>query len=224
MKLKLFFQYLVPFFIVVAPFIGTALVVPYLIDNYIGLAESFSIQDQFLIFSIASVIIGLGLFPSTLTAIVLGFFYGWRGFLLMCVVYMVASIIGYVIAKANKSFFWSFLAKKKKAILIIEELKEKPFFLIVLLRISPVLPFAWCNYLLGVLEIPFKSYFSSTFVGMIPRTLLSVWVGVELVDLVGVTTLNDQVIYKIGGIVLLFISSAGLGVLGKRVLNKVSNE
>lgn len=224
MRNKSWLHIIIPVLVVIAPFVGTAVVVPYLINNYSGLADSLSLNVQLLIWVCAAVVIGMGLFPSTLTAIIAGFFYGWQGFWVICFVYMMASVIGYGIALANKGFFSEMLTKKKKVGLIVTELKKKPFLLISLLRISPVLPFAWCNYLLGILEIPFSTYFYSTLVGMLPRTILSVWVGVEIVDLLEVNELNDQVIYKIGGIVLLLLSSFGLGFLGNKVFKKVSDE
>lgn len=224
MKKRSLLHIIIPAFVVIAPFVGTAVVVPYLTQHYSGLADTLSVNTQVLIWSCASVVIGLGLFPSTLTAIIAGFFYGWKGLALICLVYMVAAIIGYFIAWANKAIFSDILAKKRKVVLVISELKRKPLVLIVLLRVSPVLPFAWCNYLLGVLEIPFFTYFYSTFIGMLPRTILSVWVGVQLIDLLMINELNDQVVYKIGGIVLLLLSSFGLGFLGKQVLKKVTNE
>ena len=156
----------IPFFVLLAPFVGTALVVPYLIDHYEGLSEVLSVQQQVLIFGAASLVIGFGLFPSTLTAIVLGFFYGWKGIVLMSIIYMVASMIGYFVAHQNKVFFQELFRKRKKVGVAIEALKNRPFLFIVLLRISPVLPFAWGNYLLGVLEIPFRTYFSATFLGI----------------------------------------------------------
>lgn len=208
---------------VIAPFVGTALVVPYLISNYSVLVDSLSVNTQVFIWCCAAILVGMGLFPSTLTAIIAGFFYGWQGLIVIFFVYMTASVIGYFIASFNKRFFSDLLTSKKKIGLAIEELKRHPFLLIVLLRISPVLPFAWCNYLMGILEISFLKYFYSTLIGMLPRTILSVWVGVEIIDLLEINELNDQVIYKIGGIVLLLLSSFGLGFLGKRVFKKISD-
>ena len=52
-----------------------------------------------------------------------------------------------------------------------------------LLRLSPVFPFNLLNYALGVTEISFKDYFLASWIGMIPATVIYVYVGALTGDL-----------------------------------------
>ena len=50
--------------------------------------------------------------------------------------------------------------------------------IVVLLRLSPLIPFNLQNYLLGVTAIPFAHFVAATFAGIIPGTALYTYLGV----------------------------------------------
>ena len=49
--------------------------------------------------------------------------------------------------------------------------------LVLLLRLSPVFPYVWLNYLLGLTAVKFWHYLIASWVGMIPGTILYVYLG-----------------------------------------------
>ena len=48
---------------------------------------------------------------------------------------------------------------------------------VLLMRLSPLVPFNLQNYLFGVTDVDFKRYLAATFVGIMPGSLLYVYVG-----------------------------------------------
>lgn len=54
-----------------------------------------------------------------------------------------------------------------------------------LLRLSPVFPFNLLNYALGLTRVRFRDYAVASWIGMMPGTLLYVWIGAAAGDVVG---------------------------------------
>ncbi|WP_161139396.1 TVP38/TMEM64 family protein [Propylenella binzhouense] len=55
---------------------------------------------------------------------------------------------------------------------------DESFKTILLARLTPVTPFAMENYAFGVTGVTLPGYLAATFVGIVPGTILNVWVGV----------------------------------------------
>ncbi len=54
---------------------------------------------------------------------------------------------------------------------------QKGWRIVFLLRLSPVVPFSASNYLYGVTAVPFGPYVLASWIGMLPVTLLYVYLG-----------------------------------------------
>lgn len=55
-------------------------------------------------------------------------------------------------------------------------LDKNGFWIIFLLRQSPIIPFAAQNYMFGVLRVPISTYFTASALGIIPGTLAKVYI------------------------------------------------
>lgn len=69
------------------------------------------------------------------------------------------------------------VASDKKFMALDNAVAEKGWKIVLLLRLSGVLPFTLLNYGLGLTRISFKNYVLASFVGMILGTLLYVYLG-----------------------------------------------
>jgi uncharacterized membrane protein YdjX (TVP38/TMEM64 family) len=61
---------------------------------------------------------------------------------------------------------------------------ERGFQIVLLLRLSPVFPYTLLNYALGLTQIPFRSYLLASWVGMLPGTIMYVYLGTATAELV----------------------------------------
>ena len=64
--------------------------------------------------------------------------------------------------------------------------EERGFVVMLLLRLSPVFPFNVMNYLMSLTGMSFKNYFFGSWIGMVPGTLLYVYIGSGLSDLTAI--------------------------------------
>ena len=58
---------------------------------------------------------------------------------------------------------------------------------VLLMRLAPMVPFSWENYAFGMTGIRFRDYWIATLVGMLPATLIKVWLGKAGTSLAGQT-------------------------------------
>jgi Uncharacterized conserved protein len=49
--------------------------------------------------------------------------------------------------------------------------------IVLLTRLSPIFPFNLLNYAFGVTQVSFKDYFFASWIGMIPATVMYVYIG-----------------------------------------------
>lgn len=71
----------------------------------------------------------------------------------------------------------SFIDGHPKSKRLLDQLKNDELRVVFLAKLSPVLPFALTNFVFALSGATFRNVFIGGFLGMIPRTLLAVWVG-----------------------------------------------
>ena len=184
--------------------------------NYQDLLADLSWTEMLLYFAVISVTMAFALTPTTFVALISGFYLGWNGFAGIVVSYGIAALVGYALARAiDHGKMMSFLNRFEKARILMQELRHESWVLIILTRISPVLPFALMNFVLSLLQIDRVKFFVASIVGMLPRTLFFFWVGTQARDVVSALQDPDSgtggqllmialVIISIGGLYLLF--------------------
>lgn len=65
--------------------------------------------------------------------------------------------------------------------------RHEGFVIVLLARLSPLFPFNLLNYGLGLTGVRFRDYFFATWIGMLPATVLYVYVGTLAKDLTSLT-------------------------------------
>jgi uncharacterized membrane protein YdjX (TVP38/TMEM64 family) len=198
--------------------ISSSLVV--LAVKYDAAIRNFDLTSWCLFYFCACFTMALAMTPTTFIALLSGYFLGLKAILFVIVSYFVASIMGYFLAKKiDKGRFMASLQGIPGVSKIAGNLKKKEVSVIILARISPALPFAMMNMLLSYLGADFKKFLWAGFIGMLPRTILFIWIGSQG-DNIRVLLENpeDNNIAKLSFILLLLISVLGLFYVGMKAV------
>ena len=130
------------------------------------------------IFAGAFIVATLVLAPDFPLAIAAGMVYGLWAFPVVLTAAMIAASLAFLAARfLGRRRVRAILAKSRKFAAIDKAVSEEGGKIVVLLRLSPLVPFNVQNYLFGVTAIPFTQYVAATFVGIIPGTALFVYLG-----------------------------------------------
>lgn len=132
----------------------------------------------------ASFLIGLALTPSTVVAILCGYYLQYSGLIPIFISYPVAALIGLNVGRGIISIlgippFSKIPAYKKYT----DKLPSQEFMLVAYLRLSPVMPFAMMNVFLATLPLNLWKYVLGSMVGMLPRTLVFFWSGMNALEI-----------------------------------------
>lgn len=108
---------------------------------------------------------------------------------------------------------------------MITALEEKGFRIMVLLRLSPIIPFNVVNYLAGVSAISLANY-CMALVGILPGTILYVFLGASAAGLADSANSGDNmtvtIIVVVVGAVFGIFAIALTSYYAKKELNRVS--
>ncbi|MES2734265.1 MAG: VTT domain-containing protein [Bacteroidota bacterium] len=186
--------------------------VTYYAIRYEAYIQQFGIGSWAVFYAFSCFTMAFALTPTTFIALLSGYFLGWWALLPVALSYLTASWVGYRTAQwLDGGRFLTFLTRQEKVRRVVENLKNNEFSIIVLSRLSPVLPFAVTNVLLSLAGASLRNFLVAGFIGMLPRTLLSLWIGSQarqikiLFEKGGV---NPS--FQIGLAILVIISLAGL--------------
>ncbi len=164
----------------------------------------------------------LALTPATYIALISGYFIGWAGLCGLVPSYLLASLIGFYLAgKLDRGKFLNLLNENKKITNIMHNLKTEEFWVIFFCRISPATPFAMMNVFLSFMKVNLKNFLTGGMLGMLPRTILMVWLGTQANDIVKMLRREQEPdLSKILIISFFIFSIIGLYVLFMRALKK----
>lgn len=114
--------------------------------------------------------------PLTLSA---GYLFGMtNGALVVLTSATIAASIAFVVGKTFlRTWVEGILEENPKFAKLDKAVGEQGFKLLVLIRLSPIFPFALSNYLYGASAISFPAYFWGTLIGFAPGTLAYVYTG-----------------------------------------------
>jgi uncharacterized membrane protein YdjX (TVP38/TMEM64 family) len=147
------------------------------------------------------------LIPAALLTIVAGFILGLP---VGCCAVILGATLGSCLAFINARFLFRqwvndyFISKYATIRALSHVIKQNQFKVVLLLRLSPIVPYNALNYCLGVMPLDFVPFIVSSFFGMMPGTLLYVYIGSTAASITDVATGNvkqtplQQVLFWVG--------------------------
>jgi uncharacterized membrane protein YdjX (TVP38/TMEM64 family) len=131
------------------------------------------------VFAMIYIVGAVVLAPEALLTIAAGFAYGAWGFPIVLIAATIGASLAFLIARhVARDKVRLLLAKRRNLAAIDKAVAEDGWKIVVLLRLSPLIPFNLQNYLFGVTAIPFRHFVAATFFGIAPGTALYVYLGV----------------------------------------------
>lgn len=131
------------------------------------------------LFAIAYVVAAVLLLPGAALTAGAGFAYGplW-GTLLVSPVSVVAALLAFLLGRtAARGWIARRTAANPRFAAIDEAIAGSGLKIVLLLRLSPLVPYSLLNYALGLTRVSLRDYLVASTVGMLPGTLLFVYLG-----------------------------------------------
>jgi uncharacterized membrane protein YdjX (TVP38/TMEM64 family) len=197
-------------------------VVTYYAARYEAEIQNFEWFHWLVFYALTSFTMAFAMTPTTFIALLSGYFLGWSSLPGVCISYLLASYIGYQAASfIDNGKFMQTISGKKGVKEWLNRLKSNQWSIIVLARLSPVLPFAIMNVVLSIVKTDLVKFIICSFIGMFPRTVMTIWVGTQASafrNLMEENTENQYV--RLAMIALIVVSFAGLFYYGMKAFRK----
>jgi uncharacterized membrane protein YdjX (TVP38/TMEM64 family) len=132
-----------------------------------------------LLFAVVYVVAALLFVPGSVLTIAAGLLFGlgW-GTLVVSVGSTTAAALAFLIARHLARPSVEQLARRHETFGAIDRaIRDRGWKVVVLLRLSPVVPFSLSNYLYGLTAVRFRHYILASWAGMLPGTVLYVYLG-----------------------------------------------
>lgn len=202
------------------PLIGSSVVITYILQHKETI-DTFNLLEWSLFFLCTSLLMGLMLTPTTFIAMLSGFLLGFNAIVPVVLMYTIASAIGYFIGKLLDQGKVEKTLRYFKKEHLIENIQESDHWFVFTCRLSPVLPFAFTNVVLASINTPFRRFITWGTLGMLPRTLLAIWVGRQATNMYQLE--NNSFEWNTESFILLsllLVSFIMLSFLMKKILTK----
>ena len=206
----------------VLPLVGDSILTWTLHEHQSWLRDP-GLGQMLLYFVVVAATMTLSLTHTTVVVLVTAFFFGWQGFPGMLLTYMLAAYGGYLIAHSlDQGKLIRLLEQFPKTHAVMGELRADSWRLVLLTRLSPVLPFALITFILTVMGVPKRQFLTASVIGMLPRTLFFYWLGTKAQDVLQLIQSPDTgTAGKVLVVVLLAVSLFGLYFVFTRALKRV---
>jgi uncharacterized membrane protein YdjX (TVP38/TMEM64 family) len=130
------------------------------------------------LFSALFVICIVALVPGSALSVTAGITYGLWGAPIAVLGATVGSAIAFLIARhVARDTVDAWIGRSRHLRAVEDAVNEEGWHVVVLVRLSPLLPFNIQNYLFGITHIPFRQYVAATFFGILPGTVFDVYLG-----------------------------------------------
>lgn len=197
--------------LVILPLVFSSSIIYLVLEQEQVLKNLLLLQWSFLFF-ISIFTMALALTPTTLIAFIGGYFLNWNSLFFIVPAYLLASVVGYFLAKLlDSGKFVNSLIHHTSATKILGNLKKDELQIVILAKLSPVLPFAITNVLLAIGGASLKKFVFGAFIGMLPRTIVVVYAGINAQKLSELISNPLDHWGQLSLFILIFISIIGFG-------------
>jgi uncharacterized membrane protein YdjX (TVP38/TMEM64 family) len=157
--------------------------------------------------------------PATPLALSAGYLFGLEeGVLVVLAAATVAAVVGFGIGRTLlRSWVEGLLTGNPQLQKLDKAVGKSGFKILVLLRLSPIIPFSISNYIYGASSINFPAYFWGTFLGFIPGTIGYVYSGMVGQELLSGHGTQPWYVYAGGAALLLGVLKVVADVAGDLV-------
>ena len=192
-------------------------------DAFAALTENSGLLGVGLFILIYMVVVLIFL-PITPFSIAAGAIYGWWGIPIAFMGATLGAMLAFLIGrKAGLKHVRKMCEKRPIARALMQVMVTGGFRLVLLVRLSGMLPFAVQNYTFGLSEVDWRAYFSASMIGLVPGAIIKAWIGKVGMDVIqGGNAVVDRLstVSLIFAIVLTLIMIAYIGLLAVRELKK----
>jgi uncharacterized membrane protein YdjX (TVP38/TMEM64 family) len=219
---KNFSTLLIMALLVLVPLVGSSSLV-LVLSQHQDLLQHLTALQMGLYFAMVGLTMAVALTNSTFVVIVTGYFLGWAGLPGMVLSYALAAALGYELARRlDQDKLRGFLHHFPKADAVLAELQNQSWQLILLTRLSPVLPFALMTFVLAIVGVPRGRFLAASILGMLPRSLFFYWLGTKASDVLALLRdPNEGTASKLVLLALVAASMLGLYLVFNRALQRV---
>lgn len=173
---------------------------------------------------VTSITSALAMTPPTYLALILGYFLGYTGLIPAFFINLIAIYIVYLgVQYLPVQTYLGSLVENPKAARVLSRLQKNQLRVVFFAKLSPILPFTLTNLILAMAGTRLSALWLGGALGMIPRTFLAVWTGLQAKALYNAVSGGQSSDWeRILFWSLLAISAVGLiQLFGKKVEDKL---
>ncbi len=161
------------------------------------------------------------LVPSAILTIAAGLAYGLWGFPLVVLGAVAGAGIAFLASRhLLRDRVQRAMKERPRFRAVDAAINEDGWIVVGLLRLSPAIPFSLQNWVLGVISVEFWPYIMATAVGILPGTLLYVWLGSLGGSAASGETSTARIAFFAAGILATLIITIVVGRKAKAKLNE----
>lgn len=134
---------------------------------------------SWLVFVLAYIVATVLLLPGSVLTLAAGFLFGLPfGFALVSAGSVIGACCAFLLGRYfARDWVAQQISGNAKFSALDNAVRDKGFVIVLLTRLSPVFPFNLLNYAMGITGVRFSSYALGSWLGMIPGTILYVYLG-----------------------------------------------
>jgi uncharacterized membrane protein YdjX (TVP38/TMEM64 family) len=209
------------------PILGSSVLLIFILPVGHWLRENWQAGVPLFLLSVL-VFCGLALLPTNVIGLVSGWAFSFELGLLVLISGIVgASVISFFInSRISGDMLPETLKDHPRSLAIYRSLlqddRRKTAMIVLLVRVSVIMPFAFTNFVLAASRVPLGIYIFGTTAGMLPRAAATAYIGSGMYEL-DVNNARDTSVFIVG-MAATVVSVIVIGIISRRALDHVTRE